>query len=788
MASTFTVGGLLSGLNTQDIISKLMALERRPLQLLQDRQSAEQKRLQSVNALQAAISKLRDTLGTLLQPSTINAKLATSDASGVVAATAGADAINGTYRITVSQLATATRVVSSGPMGQVIDRTAPLASAGFRRTPIVTDSNGNPATFTINGHTITVSATTTLDDGTANSLIYQINNASAGVTASLIPDADGRPNNRIQLVSAPGQTIRLGSGADTSNVLRLLNLADATVQGYTAATVTSGPASAGALSTSITINGVTTTITQTDSGFSAADNAAFIAAAINNNAANTVTAVANGDGTITLTHKTLGAAQQIVITAPGAGTGFSAGTTQNGTDRVVSTASLGVTDLGRPLASSRLVTPISGLDSQGNGEFKINGVSVRYHASDSITAIVNRINAANAGVTAFYDPLTDRLRLTATTTGGTAIALQDVTGNFLAATGLAGAAQQLGQNAVFAIEGVNGGAPLTSSSNTVTGYIPGVTLELKGTSTNPVTVTVAQNTQATLDQVRAFVSAFNAALDAIDTQTAYDSKSKTAAPLAGDASVLQLQRQLRSLVNAAALGVGGSYRSLADLGISTGAVGSKAGTTNRLVLDEAKLSAALAANPQAVQAVLAGFQATLGTPSGAGNIVSVTGQPRDQHVNGTYYVKVLDANHTVEVRFVSSDGRELYRTTGTLTPGVDNTSLIPGVTLRVNGSLAVGEDSFSLNVVARGVGVGLQDYLSGLLGEQGFFKIRADASTTISRDLADRIAAMEARLKDREAALSRRFTALETTLARLQTQSGALAGLFNNLGTSGSAR
>ena len=784
MSSTFTVGGLLSGLNTQDIINQLMAIERRPLQLLQDRQTAEQKRLQSVNALQTAVSQLRDALATLLQPNTVNAKQATTDVSSVLSATASADAINGTYRITVSQLATATRVASGGPMGQVIDRTAPLANAGFRRTAIVTDSNGNPATFTLNGQTITVDNTTTLDDGTANSLLYKINNAGAGVTASLIADADGRANNRIQLVSAPGQTIQLGSGADTSNVLRLLNLADATVQGYTAATVTSGPASAGALNTSITINGVTTVITQPDGSFTAADNAAFIAAAINNNAANAVTAVANGDGTITLTQKTLGAAQTIAITDPGTGTGLTAGTTQNGTDRVVGTASLGVTDIGKSLASSRLVTPISGLDSQGNGEFKINGVSIRYNANDSLSAIVNRINAANAGVVAFYDPISDRLRLTATSTGGAAIGLQDVTGNFLAATGLAGAAQQLGQNAVFTIDGVNGGAPLTSSSNTITDYIPGVTLQLKATSATPVTVTVAQDTQTTVNQVQAFINAFNAALDAIDAQTAYDPNTKTSAPLAGDSSVLDLQRQLRSLVSAAAVGLSGSYRSLADLGISTGAVGSKAGTTNRLVFDQAKFTAALSANPQAVQAVLAGFQTTLGSPSGTGNIVSVTGQPRDQHVDGTYYVKVLDTSNTVEVRFVSTDGRELYHTTGTLTPGGDNTSLIPGVTLRANSTLTVGEDSFTVSVASRGVGVNLQDYLNELLGDNGFFKARTDASTSISKDLADRIADMQARLQQRQDQLTQRFTELETTLARLQTQSGALAGLFGNLGAS----
>ena len=51
-------------------------------------------------------------------------------------------------------------------------------------------------------------------------------------------------------------------------------------------------------------------------------------------------------------------------------------------------------------------------------------------------------------------------------------------------------------------------------------------------------------------------------------------------------------------------GLAGPYRSLADLGVNTGAVGSAAGTTTNFQVDEAKFSAALAANPQAVYDLL----------------------------------------------------------------------------------------------------------------------------------------------------------------------------------------
>ena len=130
--------------------------------------------------------------------------------------------------------------------------------------PIVMTSAGSPATFSINGVSINVDSNTTVDDGTANSLIQKINASAAGVTASLIADADGRAQNRIQIISGAGKTLQIGSIGDTSNVLRLLSLADASITGYTASTVTSGMVSRGILSTSVTINGVTTAISQPD--------------------------------------------------------------------------------------------------------------------------------------------------------------------------------------------------------------------------------------------------------------------------------------------------------------------------------------------------------------------------------------------------------------------------------------------------------------------------------------------------------------------------------------------
>jgi flagellar hook-associated protein 2 len=785
MAGTFQINGVASGLQTQEMIAKLIELERRPVDLLRLQVDKAALRQQSLTAIKTQITSLGGTMERLVVKGAINAKSAVTDqAAGapvVLTATANSDAINGSFKVTVSQLATATRMLSSGPMGQVIDRMATLANAGFRLTPVVTNGSGGAATFSINGTSISVDTNTTLDDGTANSLLEKINTSAAGVTASLIADADGRAQNRVQIVGGAGQALQLGSLSDTSNVLRLLNLADTTVQGNTASEVTGGAAAAGALSTSVIINGVTTNIVQANGGFDAVQNAQAIADAINGNSNNVVTATALGDGTVRLTQKTLGAQQTIAITDAGTGTGLTAAVTQNGTDRAIGTLSLGATDVGKPLASSRLVTPITGLDASGNGSFTINGATIAYKNTDSISTIVNRINSSTAGVTAFYDSVQDRIRLSAAQTGARTISLQDTQGNFLAATGLLGTSQTLGQNAVYSIDAVNGGQPLTSASNTISGMVAGVTLELKSTSATPVTVTVNQNNQPAIDILRELVNRVNQTLDVIEAQTSYDTKTKVGQPLSGDTAIAQIEQNLRSLVNAPALGVTGPYRNLATIGVSTGSIGSAVGSTARLTLDEGKLSAALSANPQAVEALVNTFTATLGNVSGAGNITAASGTPLNQHVSGTYYVKILDGTGKAEARLVTPDGRTAFTNTGTLTAGQENSTLIPGVKLTVNGTLTVGEDSFTMTVNTRGVGVLLRDTMDSLLSATGFFKNRETSSQSVTDNLNRQIERMEARVAQREAALNRKFAALEVALARLQNQSASLSSAIARL-------
>src|SRR5262245_23007360 len=105
MAGTISVGGLATGLDTNAIITQLVALERRPLDLLQVQrdtanahQTAQQTFITQILALPSAVDKVRTS-------DDVIAREATSSDTGVLTVTAGGAAQPGTTTLTVTSLA-----------------------------------------------------------------------------------------------------------------------------------------------------------------------------------------------------------------------------------------------------------------------------------------------------------------------------------------------------------------------------------------------------------------------------------------------------------------------------------------------------------------------------------------------------------------------------------------------------------------------------------------------------------------------------------------------------------
>ena len=240
----------------------------------------------------------------------------------------------------------------------------------------------------------------------------------------------------------------------------------------------------------------------------------------------------------------------------------------NGTNAITSVSGLGGVNLNSTMGSANLTTAISDGGS-GAGEFEINGVTINFDASsDSINDVLQRIDDSAAGVTATYDSVNDRFQLTNKTTGDVGISMQDVTGNFLAATGLSGGALQRGTNLQYS---VNNGGTLTSQSNTIDGTSAGVAgLSVTAQGVGTTTISVASDTSTISSAIGSFVTDYNAVQNYISGQikTSTDSSGNvTAGTLTGDLDAEGIEDQLRQMVGAAPGGLSGTIQTLNDLGI-----------------------------------------------------------------------------------------------------------------------------------------------------------------------------------------------------------------------------
>lgn len=271
----------------------------------------------------------------------------------------------------------------------------------------------------------------------------------------------------------------------------------------------------------------------------------------------------------------------------------------NGTGAVASATRLGVVNPVATLAAGRLSTAVTAVDGAGAGTFTINGVEIAYNLNtDSLNAVVGRINAAGAGVTAAYDASADRFTLTNAATGSLGISVSESAGGLLGALGLtSGASLTTGLDAQFT---VNGGEVLTSRGNTLTAAEHGLSgLTVTASSIASQSVVVSADTTGMRSRIDTFITRFNAAQSYLEEQTRVTSSNGkvSTATLASNREVQAWATTLRSSAFASVPGLGSAISSLDALGIDF-----VSGTSNLSVKDTAKLTNALNNQPAQVAA------------------------------------------------------------------------------------------------------------------------------------------------------------------------------------------
>ena len=96
--------GLFSGINTADMIEKLMAVERRPLNSLMQRKSDYETQISAFGELSSVLSEFQSALSDLRSTS-LPSLTATSTDDSILTASAGTTASEGQFQITVNSIA-----------------------------------------------------------------------------------------------------------------------------------------------------------------------------------------------------------------------------------------------------------------------------------------------------------------------------------------------------------------------------------------------------------------------------------------------------------------------------------------------------------------------------------------------------------------------------------------------------------------------------------------------------------------------------------------------------------
>lgn len=221
---------------------------------------------------------------------------------------------------------------------------------------------------------------------------------------------------------------------------------------------------------------------------------------------------------------------------------------------------------------------------------KVGGgaVVVDVSATDTLQTLRDKINAADAGVTASIvtDSNGARLSMRSSSSGaenGFRVQATDTgDGNDTDAAGLSRFAfdpatlpafdpdnptpvMVLKQSAQDALATVNG-IDIVSSSNELGSAVEGLTLRLHKVTTSNVDISADADRESVKTAVQAFATAYNDLAKAITEQTKYDPTSKVAGALQGDSAVSGLLRQLRGVINTPT-GASSTFSRLSDIGL-----------------------------------------------------------------------------------------------------------------------------------------------------------------------------------------------------------------------------
>jgi flagellar hook-associated protein 2 len=592
--------GIGSGLNVNDIVSKLMSVESAPLADFDKKTASFQAQISAFGAMSSALGNFQSTLTSLSSLSSFQALTTTPGDPTVVTATTTSAAQAGNYRVNITQLAQAQTLASGGyksstatigtggkttisfSLGSVTNSEFGIAGTALANS--MRTSGLSAGSVTINGTTIVTNNSTK----SARALADAINDktTTTGVSAKAAPAITDKT-----LFSTFGNIDTSGGGSYTLSVGGV----DIAVQGANVA----GGAGVTAASLDAALTG--------DTAISRALADANIT--VTGTAAGGDLQFSNADGSNVALNET------VTGTVSG-GIGNTAGTanigssvTAVGTITLVSADGSPITVGGSNPAAAGLTAGVGGtyLDADFSADStRTAGNIVIDSTNNTLQGIMDAINKGNFGVTASIvsDGSTgtgatpNHLVLTSTATGANSTMKISLAGSggdpadpdLVKLLGYdPGGTQNLSQKAAAAdTQATVNGIAVTSSGTSIEGSVAGVTFNaLKVGSTS---VAVAKDSSTLTNSVNSFVKAYNDLNTALSALGSYDADTKASGPLLGDSTLRSLQSSVRATLSSAIAGLQGtSLTNLSQIGVSFQKDGS-------LAVDNAKLQKAITSN------------------------------------------------------------------------------------------------------------------------------------------------------------------------------------------------
>jgi flagellar hook-associated protein 2 len=252
--------------------------------------------------------------------------------------------------------------------------------------------------------------------------------------------------------------------------------------------------------------------------------------------------------------------------------------------------------------SNTYASNTSELSIEGTLGLSINGDSadITIEATDSLNSIAQKINDAGLNVTAttFYDGSEYRLQIRGLETGAANAITMTQTG-FDLGLNVADNTVQAAQNTLAKIDGFD----VSSATNQINGAIEGVTIAVKGETTQKETIEIASDPEELAKTIQNFIDGYNAVVKKVHQFAGFGQLEASNSVLAGDSTLRTITDRLSSTLLTTR--GNGRYQTL-------GAIGIELNNDGTLKLNQDKLTAALEDDIDSVNFVLAGDDDTTG--------------------------------------------------------------------------------------------------------------------------------------------------------------------------------